>query len=97
MIPLTFNFYNVAYVHHLTICVTSFPCSQNVCTYGSEFLSRCAHSPIKFIFIDPNFCVGGGVCLFQALFCAYAKVLNEDPGVCFLRCCVGTKLSIFTV
>ncbi len=39
-----------------------------VCTYGSEFACRCANFPIKFVFINPTFCVGSGVRLFRAGF-----------------------------
>ena len=37
------------------------------------------HSPVELVFIDHNFCVGGGVRLFQALFCEHAIVINETP------------------
>lgn len=65
---------------HFTICVTNFPCLHNAQMHGSKFLYKCTHSPIKFVFIDHNFCVGRGICLFQAPFCAYATVINETPG-----------------
>ncbi len=32
-------------------------------------------------FIKPTFSVGTGICLFQGMFCAYAMVINEAPGV----------------
>ncbi len=54
MMSLVFNFYNLASIHHLIICVASFPHLQNVHMHGSEFLYRCAHSPVKFVFIDAN-------------------------------------------
>ena len=78
--------YNLASIHHLTMCIVDFNCLQNVPTHGSEFTYRCAHSPVKFVFIDHNFCVGSGVRLFQALFCAYATVINKTPGLCFTEC-----------
>ena len=46
---------------------------------GSEFAYRRAHSPIKFVLIDHNFCMGSGVGHFQAPFCVYTMFLNEIP------------------
>ncbi len=40
---------------------------------------RCANFPVKFVFINPTFCVGSGVRLFQGRFCAYVTVINEAP------------------
>lgn len=57
-----------------------FPLSPNVCAHGSEYPYRCAHSPTKFGFIDPNLCVGSGLHLFHALFCVSATVINEASG-----------------
>ncbi len=46
---------------------------KRVCMHGSEFACR--------VFINPTFCVGSGVRLFQGRFCAYATVINEAPGL----------------
>ncbi len=54
---------------------------KRVCTHGSEFACRCANFPVKFVFINPTFCIGSGVRLFQGRFCAYATVVNEAPGL----------------
>lgn len=64
-------------IQHLTVCVANSPCLRNGHTHGSGFVHRCAHSQL--IFIDYNFCVGSGVRLFQAQFCAYAMLINETP------------------
>lgn len=32
------------------------------------------------VLIDPAFCVGSGMGIFQATFCAYTMVINEAPG-----------------
>ncbi len=40
---------------------------------------RCTNFLVKFVFINPTYCVGRGVRLFQGRFCAYAKVINEAP------------------
>ncbi len=45
---------------------------KEVNMHGSEFACRCANFPVKFVFINPTFCVGSGVRLFQGRFCAYA-------------------------
>ncbi len=55
---------------------------KRVYMHGSEFAYRCANFPIKFVFINPTFCVGSGVCLFQGRFCAYATVINEAQVSC---------------
>ncbi len=34
---------------------------KSVCTHGSEFACRCTNFPVKFVFINPTFCVGSGV------------------------------------
>lgn len=57
-VHLTFTFYNLNSVHHLTICVANSPHLQNVCTHGSEFACRYAHFQVKFIFRNSMFCVG---------------------------------------
>ncbi len=31
---------------------------KRVCTHGSEFACRCANFPVKFVFINPTFCIG---------------------------------------
>ena len=62
-------------------------CLQNVCMHGAEF--TCAHSPAKFVFIERNFCVGRGVCLFQALQISHGFgksiqiMWNFGSGVCW--------------
>ncbi len=65
-------------VRVIIICIKK--ASHIVCTHESEFPYRRSHSPIKFAFIDINFCVGSGIGLFQAPFYAYAMVINEVPG-----------------
>ena len=68
--------------HHFTsVCVTSYASLQNDLKHGSEFTYRCAHSPVKFAFIDHNFFVGSGACLFQDLFSVYAGFINETSGL----------------
>lgn len=34
-----------------------------------------------YFFINPNLCLESGVCTFQALFCVYATVIREAPGL----------------
>ncbi len=79
MMLLTFYFYNLVSIHHLTIYVVNFLYLQSVKMHGSEFPYRCAHSPVTFVFIDPNFCAGSGLCLYQNPFCVYTMVINEAP------------------
>lgn len=64
-------------------CLSASPLSrlQSVCTHGSEFTYRWAHSRIKFVFVDHDFCVESGVRCFQAPFGAYAMVISETPGL----------------
>ncbi len=52
--------------------------------HGSEW-GRCTNFPVKFVFINPTFCVGSGVRLFQGRFCAYATVIIEAQGDFLLR------------
>ncbi len=54
---------------------------KRVCTHG--FACRCTDIPVKFVFINPTFCVGGGVRLFQGRFCVYATVINGTSGSYF--------------
>ncbi len=49
--------------------------------------------PSSLFFINPTFCVGSGVRLFQGRFCAYATVINEAPDVC-VTFRVGNRKSI---
>ncbi len=65
----------------LTIGVAKLLHLQNVRTHGSEFACRCANFPVKFVFINHKLCVGSSVRIFQGLFCAYATVINEAPGL----------------
>ncbi len=44
---------------------------------------------LSFVFINPTFCAGSGVRLFQGMFCAYATVINEATGA--LLCLVCTE------
>ncbi len=44
-------------------------------------MCRCANFPVKFVFINPTFCVGSGVHLFQGWFCMYTCFINEAPGL----------------
>ncbi len=53
---------------------------KGVCTHGSESECRCAN--VMFVFINPTFCVGSGVRLFQGRFCAYAMVINANKNIC---------------
>ncbi len=36
---------------------------------------------VKFVFINPTFCVGRGLLLFQGRFCRYATAIREASGV----------------
>lgn len=71
-IPLTFNFYNLASIHHLTVCVANSPCLQNVHVY----VQVCTFSCQVCFFIDQNLCLGSGVRHFLAQFCAYAAFID---------------------
>ncbi len=62
--------------------------------HGSEFACRCTNFPVKFVFINPRFCVGSGVRLFQGRFCAYAMVINEAPGVACKCILCESKMSL---
>ncbi len=57
---------------------------KRVLTHGSEFACKCANFLVKFVFINPTFCVESGVRLFQGRFCAYVTVINEAPGDWFI-------------
>ncbi len=50
---------------------------KRVCMHGSKFACRCANFPVKFVFINPTFCLGSGIRLFRGRFCACAMVVNE--------------------
>ncbi len=41
---------------------------KRVHTHRSEFVGRCANFPVKFVLINPTFCVGSCVRLFQGRF-----------------------------
>ncbi len=53
----------VYFIHFLTS-------GKRVCTHGSEFACRCANIPVKFVFINPIFCIGSVIRLFPGRFCA---------------------------
>ncbi len=62
---------------------------KRVCTHGSEFACRCANFPIKFVFINPTFYIGSGVCLFPGRFWCVRNIINEAPGLCTITCFGG--------
>ncbi len=71
--------------------------------HGSEFACRCTHFPVMFVFINPTFCVGSGLRLFQDRFCAYAWTLlhkdefsfeNENQPVCSS---VSSRLNVSSI
>ena len=69
---------NLASVHHLSI-------SKMFVHMGSELAYNCTHSPVKFVFIDPNVCMRSGVRIFQTKFGADPTVINEAPDIGIVR------------
>lgn len=72
--------YLQASIQYFAVCVASVLCRQNVRMPELELVDWCACFTVGFVFIDHKLCIGKGVRQFQALFCAYATVINEAPG-----------------
>lgn len=48
--------------------------------HRGQSLPQGVHS-LTFVFIVQKFCMGSGICLFQAPFCAYILFINDTLGV----------------
>ena len=59
---LMMKWINNLYLVHLLTSASALSHLQNVPTHGSDFVWTCAHSPFKFVYINPNICVRSGVC-----------------------------------
>lgn len=68
--------FHLASIHHFTIS------RSKIFLRVSQF----TYFPIKFDFIDHNFCVDSAVRLFQAPFCVYTLVIMRPPVKCLCLC-----------
>ncbi len=78
------NFINESGIFNVNIYIdmkTVYCCLLNS---FSNYLKKSLYAWIKvfffkFVIINPTFCVGSGILLFQGRFCAYAPDINEVP------------------
>ena len=77
--------------HHLC---RQFSFSSKPCVRMGQSLLRAAHFPVKLVFYRSQPWRGKSRTPISAPFCAYATVINETPGVSFIKLCVGSLLKM---